>query len=107
MADSGRFPPLQPNDQFRPKPAIQGRRRERLLWDRKAAVRLLRSVRQLIAITGCSRFTSIRRDLASHDVDAESRPSEFLHPTCSNLREAEHVAYDPKYATFASLDHRW
>ena len=54
-----------------------------------------------------SRFTSLRRDFASHDVDAESRPWEFLHPTCSNLWEAEHVAYDPMYATFASLDPRW
>ncbi len=40
MTVSGRFLPLQPNDQIRPKSAIQVRCRERRLSDRKAVVQM-------------------------------------------------------------------
>ncbi len=38
MTVSGRFPPLQPNDQFRPESVIEVSYRERPLPDRKADI---------------------------------------------------------------------
>ncbi len=54
---ASKFRPLKGRN--RPKPAIQGRCRERPLSDRKAVVRLPRSVRQLIANSGLRTFVGV------------------------------------------------
>ncbi len=67
MTVDGRKPTFA-NDRNRPKTAIQVRRRERPLSDRKTVVRLPRSVRQLIAKTDHSSNPHLK-PRASFDVD--------------------------------------